>query len=172
MATTSELSELHVQPVGWDQSRTRFAVLLLEGEAPDRSNGGAVLADALFRFVLARGLRLTTDLDHLALALTPGWRAHLGQTGGMTLRWPHHAPLLADVPSISPTAGPGPRSSTALCSCSPATASACTNTVCTSTPATARLVPSSACRTSRKTVHSPQALSRSLWQGQAVIDHG
>jgi hypothetical protein len=90
-------SELHVQPVVWSYRGERFAALFLEGEAPDRSNDGGLRADALFRVAFASGLRLTTDLDHLSLAPTSGWRAHLDEAGGLTLRWPHHTALLVDV---------------------------------------------------------------------------
>lgn len=43
MATT----ELHAQASVWDHHGTRFAVLFLEGEAPDRSNGGVMLLPLL-----------------------------------------------------------------------------------------------------------------------------
>ena len=43
-------------------------------------------------------LRAYPDLDHLVLAPIRGWRAHIDQAGGVTLRWPHHAPMLADLP--------------------------------------------------------------------------
>lgn len=95
-------SELHVQACLWDHHRTRFAVLFLEGEAPDRSNGGAMMPDALLRVVLARGLRLTTDLDHLILTPTPGWHARIDRTGLVTVEWPHVRPLLADAPLALP----------------------------------------------------------------------
>ena len=43
--------------------------------------------------------RAYPDLDHLVLAPTRGRHAHIDQAGGVTLRWPHHTPLLADVPA-------------------------------------------------------------------------
>jgi hypothetical protein len=93
-----ETSELHVQAVLWDHRGARFAVLLLEGEAPDRSKGGVMAVDALFRVVLARGLKYTTDLDHLVQVPAPGWHAQVDEAGGVTLRWPRHTPLLDGAP--------------------------------------------------------------------------
>jgi hypothetical protein len=74
---------------------TALAVLIMEGEAPDRSNGGAMAVDALFRAVLARGLKLTTDLEHLQMHPIPGWRLQVDNTGAVTLAWPHPTPLLS-----------------------------------------------------------------------------
>ncbi|WP_162831613.1 hypothetical protein [Amycolatopsis thermalba] len=89
-----------------------FAALFMEGEAGARS-GATVVRDALFRVVLARGVRLTTDLDHLPLHAAPGWRMHVTRRGELTLEWPHFQPLLADavldVPGnwVEVAAGPG-----------------------------------------------------------------
>jgi hypothetical protein len=41
---------------------------------------------------------LATDLDHLPLVPTRGWRARLDQAGTVTVEWPAHWPLLAGVP--------------------------------------------------------------------------
>lgn len=91
------VTELHVQAAVWTDENWRIAVLLMEGEAPDRANGG-MLADALYSVVRARGLRLTTDPDQLPLDPVPGWRIHLEDSGGITLDWPHFTPLLTAVP--------------------------------------------------------------------------
>jgi hypothetical protein len=74
-----------------------LAVLVMEGEAPDRTNGGAPVQDALYWAVLTRGLALATDLDHLDLRPTPGWHA-LFDAGAVTVEWPHTHPLLRSVP--------------------------------------------------------------------------
>ncbi len=92
--------------IGWPGTRARprsarstaFAVLIMEGEAPDRWNGGAVSVDALRRAVMARGLKLTTDLEHLPTHPIPGWRLRVDHTGAVTLEWPHPTPLLCGVP--------------------------------------------------------------------------
>lgn len=92
--------------IGWSGSRARpriarsaaVAVLVMEGEAPDRWNGGAVSVDALHRAVLARGLKLTADLEHLQMRPIPGWRLRADHSGAVTLEWPHPTPLLIGVP--------------------------------------------------------------------------
>ncbi|XVV05989.1 hypothetical protein ACQPW3_11630 [Actinosynnema sp. CA-248983] len=81
MSTT----ELHAQAGVWEHGKTRFAVLYLEGEAPCRAGGEDMRADALFRTGLLRGLTLTTDLDHLSLLPTRGWRAGIDGVGAVTL---------------------------------------------------------------------------------------
>ncbi|MEU3628238.1 hypothetical protein BS329_35415 [Amycolatopsis coloradensis] len=91
-------TELHLQAGFWTCRDGRFAALFLEGEAPDRRHGDVMMRDALFRVVLARGLKLTTDLRHFAAVPTPGWRALIDHTGAVTLDWPHHWPLLDHVP--------------------------------------------------------------------------
>ncbi|MBB5803431.1 hypothetical protein F4560_003199 [Saccharothrix ecbatanensis] len=69
-------------------------MLLMEGEATDRVHGDIVRRDALFQAVLRRGLKLTTDLDHLSLLPTPGWRTGIDRLGAVTVQWPHFQPLL------------------------------------------------------------------------------
>lgn len=91
-------SELHAEAGVWRDHRGFLAALLMEGEAPDRTNGGALEPDALYRVVLARGLRLTTDLDHLDQRPVPGWRLLVERDGALTLSWPHVHPLLDHVP--------------------------------------------------------------------------
>lgn len=91
-------SELHAQASVWQYHNTGMAVLFMEGEALDRSNGNSPAVDALHRVVLARGLKLTTDLDHLAPQPVPGWRLLIDQTGRLTLSWPHVHPLLDHAP--------------------------------------------------------------------------
>lgn len=95
-------AELHVQTDLWTNHDQRFAVLIMEGESPDRANGGEPLADALYTAVLARGLRMTTDLDQLPLRPVRGWHLRIADSGAITLQWPHVSPLLADVPLRSP----------------------------------------------------------------------
>lgn len=82
---------------------TDLAVLVAEGEAADRNNGGAPAIDALYRVVSARGLALVTDLDRLALRPVPGWRLTVGRADVVTLDWPHEHPLLRDAPLDLPT---------------------------------------------------------------------
>lgn len=95
-------TELHVQAAIWtDHEDWRFAVLFMEGEAPDRANGG-VLADALYAVALARGLHMTTDPERLPLRPVPGWRIHLDVGAAITLEWPHFTPLLASAPVKPP----------------------------------------------------------------------
>lgn len=95
-------TELHVQASLWKHGRshdTDLAVLVMEGEAPDRTNGGgALVEDALFRVALARGLALATDLDHLDLRPVPGWRVVIDEAGAVTLEWPQPHPLLSAAP--------------------------------------------------------------------------
>jgi hypothetical protein len=75
-----------------------LAVLLMEGEAEDRTNGGGLAEDALHRVALSRGLALATDLDHLDLRPVLGWRVAVDQAGAVTLEWPHLHPLLSAAP--------------------------------------------------------------------------
>ncbi len=91
-------TELHVQADIWKRRHDEVAVLLMEGEAPDRSNGGGVAVDALYRVALARGLPFTTDLDRLSLRPVPGWRLLIDQASAVTLMWPRFPPLLAAAP--------------------------------------------------------------------------
>jgi hypothetical protein len=74
---------------------TAFAVLIMEGEAPDRWNGGAVSVDALHRAVLARGLKLTTDLEHLPTHQIPGWRLRVDHTCAATAYLGREADLIS-----------------------------------------------------------------------------
>jgi hypothetical protein len=85
-------SELHVEAELWRGT----AVLVMEGEATDRS--GRRLADALYRVALARGLRLTTDLDRLDPRPIRGWHLTIDDADAITLTWPHHSPLLSATP--------------------------------------------------------------------------
>lgn len=87
-------SELHAEAGVWENHVGPMAALLMEGEARSRSNGGALEPDALYRVVLASGLRLTTDLDHLDQRPIPGWRLLVDPDGALTLNWPHFQPLL------------------------------------------------------------------------------
>lgn len=91
------VTELHVQGGLWVDHGWRIPVLYMEGEAPDQANG-ALMADALYAVVRARGLRLTTDPDHLFLRPVPGWRIEVDERGAITVRWPHFTPLLAAAP--------------------------------------------------------------------------
>jgi hypothetical protein len=88
---------LHVQAGVWDNHHSH-AALFMEGEAPDRRNGGGLMADALYRAVLARGLHLTTDLDHLDARPVHGWWVSIDDTGALTLEWPRFNPLLEHAP--------------------------------------------------------------------------
>jgi hypothetical protein len=90
-------SELHAQAGVWPYHDNGLPVLFMEGEAVDPANGGAPVEDALYRVALASGLRLTTDLDHLAPEPVPGWRLLLDQAGRLTLSWPRFNPLLDNV---------------------------------------------------------------------------
>ncbi len=87
-------SEFHVQASLWHG----HAVLFLEGEAQDRRNGGGMLEDALYQVALARGLRLTTDLEHLDLRPVQAWRVVIDDDQLVTLEWPHHRPLFDHIP--------------------------------------------------------------------------
>lgn len=91
-------TELHIQAAVWTDHDWRYAVLFMEGEAPDRTNGGAPLVDALYSVTLARGLRLTTDPAQLPLRPVDGWRIHIEGSGAITLEWPHFTPLLTATP--------------------------------------------------------------------------
>lgn len=77
---------------------TDLAVLVMAGEAPGRTTGGAPVADALCLAVQARGLAMTTDLDHLDLRPRPGWRVVVDEDGAVTVEWPHTHPLLSTAP--------------------------------------------------------------------------
>lgn len=87
-------TELHVQAAVWTVHERRWAVLFLEGEAPDRAHGG-MRADALAAAVRGRGLRLVTDPDYLSVRPIPGWRIRLHEGDTITLEWPHFSPLLS-----------------------------------------------------------------------------
>lgn len=95
-------AELHVQAAVWTSHNQRYAALFMEGEAPDRANGGAPLVDALYSVALARGLRMTTDPGQLGLRPVPGWRIRVAPSGAITLEWPHFTPLLAETPVTLP----------------------------------------------------------------------
>ncbi|WP_219419573.1 hypothetical protein [Pseudonocardia nigra] len=95
-------SELHVQAGFWTNRRWRFAALFMEGEAAGRSDAGIVRVDALYSAVRARGLAMTTDVDHLSLRPVPGWRILVNVAGAITLRWPHFHPLLREAPIALP----------------------------------------------------------------------
>lgn len=96
-------TELHVQAVRWARRRVRCAALIMEGEAPDRSNDGAVVRDALYRVALGNGLRLTTDLDHLDPRPVPGWRILVDHAGAVTVGWPRFHPLIEHAPLDLPS---------------------------------------------------------------------
>lgn len=98
-------SELHVEAGLWHG----MAVLVMEGEATDRT--GRHRTDALYRVVLARGLRLTTDVDLLDPRPVRGWRLVVADAGAVTLTWPHHSPLLSAAPLDLP---PGWREAVAV----------------------------------------------------------
>jgi hypothetical protein len=92
---------LHVQASLWKRRRSHerdLAVLVMEGEAADRTNGGAPVEDALFRVALAKGLALATDLDHLDLRPVRGWRVVIDEAGTVTVEWPQRRPLLSAAP--------------------------------------------------------------------------
>jgi hypothetical protein len=94
---------LHVKASLWRHCHVRashdtdIAALVMEGEVPDRGNGGGPVADALYWAVLARGLGLAMDLDELDLRPVRGWHVHVG-SGALTLGWPHLHPLLETAP--------------------------------------------------------------------------
>lgn len=88
---------LHVQAAVW-QNHHPHAALFMEGEAPDRSNGGGLMADALYRVTLARGLHLTTDLHHLDPRPVHGWWLSIEDGGALTLEWPRFHPLIEHAP--------------------------------------------------------------------------
>lgn len=88
---------LHVQAGVWENHHPH-AVLCMEGESPDRHNGGGLMADALYRVVLAKGLHLTTDLDHLDPRPVHGWWVSVDDAGTLTLEWPRFHPLLEHAP--------------------------------------------------------------------------
>jgi hypothetical protein len=90
--------KLHVQASLWETGADRTPVLVMEGEAADRDNGGDLLPDALYRVVLARGLHLTTDLVHLDQRPVLGWRLRIEPDSTMTLTWPRFHPLLDHAP--------------------------------------------------------------------------
>lgn len=91
-------SALHVQAGVWANGSGDHAVLCMEGEAPDRTNGGHLMADALYRVTLAKGLRLTTDLEHLDLRPIRGWWVSVDRDGALTLEWPRFKPLFEHAP--------------------------------------------------------------------------
>lgn len=91
-------SELRVQASLWRHRRGRTAVLMMEGRA-----GEEPVADGLFRVALARGLRLTTDLDHRDRRPVRGWRLRVDQDLAITLDWPRFWPLLDRVPLDLPS---------------------------------------------------------------------
>jgi hypothetical protein len=82
---------------------TNLAVLVMEGESTNRTNGGAPVVDALYMAVLTRGLGLATDLDHLDLRPVLGWRVVVDKAGAVTVEWPHTHPLIHAAPVDLPT---------------------------------------------------------------------
>jgi hypothetical protein len=90
-------SELHTQASLWRDRSHRTAVLVMEGQARDHTTGGTAI-DALHRVVLARGLRLTTDLAYRDPRPTPGWRVRIDGDRTITLVWPRFRPLLDHAP--------------------------------------------------------------------------
>ena len=88
---------LHVQAGVW-QNHHNHAAMFMEGEAPDPRNGGGLMADALYRVALARGLHLTTDLDHLDPRPVHGWWVSIDDEGALTLEWPRFQPLIEHAP--------------------------------------------------------------------------
>lgn len=93
-------NELHIQASLWHG----HAVLFLEGEAQDRRNGGGMIEEALYQVALGRGLRLTTDLEHLDLRPVRAWRVRINNDHLVTLEWPHHHPLFEHIPLDLPNA--------------------------------------------------------------------
>jgi hypothetical protein len=92
-------NELHAKACVWEEnSGVRIAVLVMEGEAIDWVNGGGVAFDALYRVVLARGLHLTTDLDHRDRRPLPGWRVRVDDDRTVTIDWPRLHPLVDHAP--------------------------------------------------------------------------
>jgi hypothetical protein len=92
-------AELHAKACVWEEnSGVRIAVLVMEGEAIDWANGGAVATDALYRVVLARGLHLTTDLDHRDRRPLRGWRVRIDEDRAVTIDWPRLRPLVDHAP--------------------------------------------------------------------------
>jgi hypothetical protein len=90
-------TELHAQASLWLGRAGRTAVLLMEGQARDRSGDGMII-DALHQVALARGLRLTTDLGRRDPRPTPGWRVHVDHDRTVTVEWPGVRPLLDRAP--------------------------------------------------------------------------
>jgi len=87
-------SEFHVQASLWHG----HAVLFMEGEARNRRRGSDMIEDALYQVTLGRGLRLTTDLEHLDLTPMQAWRVVIDDDHLVTLVWPHHRPLFEHIP--------------------------------------------------------------------------
>ncbi|MFL6144868.1 MAG: hypothetical protein ACJ72N_23760 [Labedaea sp.] len=90
--------KLRAQASLWENGDGRSPVLVMEGEAADRGNGGNLLPDALYRVVLSRGLHLTTDLVRLDRRPVLGWRVRIEPDGSTTLIWPRFHPLLDHAP--------------------------------------------------------------------------
>jgi hypothetical protein len=92
-------TELHAKACVWEEnSGVRIAVLVMEGEAIDWANGGGVATDALYRVALARGLHLTTDLDHRDRRPLRCWRVRVDEDGTVTVEWPRLQPLVDHAP--------------------------------------------------------------------------
>jgi hypothetical protein len=92
-------TELHAKACVWEEnSGVRIAVLVMEGEAIDWVNGGSVAADALYRATLARGLHLTTDLDHRDRRPLRGWQVRVDEDRTVTIDWPRLRPLVDHAP--------------------------------------------------------------------------
>ena|SRR5437763_1172274 len=88
--------ELHAQASLWRERRGRSAVILMEGRTRHHADG--LLVDALHRVVLARGLRLTTDLSHRDPRPVPGWQLHVDHDRAVTIHWSRMQPLLDHAP--------------------------------------------------------------------------
>ncbi|MGW4110529.1 hypothetical protein ACWEFJ_06580 [Actinosynnema sp. NPDC004786] len=78
-------ARLHVRAAVRGHGDNRIAVLLLDC----RTSLPVPLPAAL----AARGLSLVNDIDDVVLPVTRGWTVEAGGDG-LTLRWPHRAPLL------------------------------------------------------------------------------
>lgn len=96
------VTQLHAQAALWSGRSWRFAVLVLEGRAPDSTKGDTLRINALNAVVRARGLPLVTDLDEVSLRPVPGWRVRICEAGKLAVEWPHFRPLLPPSPLTVP----------------------------------------------------------------------
>lgn len=92
-------------PDGRSTHAADLAVLVMEGEVVDRSNGSAPAVDALYWAALSRGLALATDLDLLDLRPVLGWQVVIDGTGAVTVNWTDVHPLLTTAPVDLPPGG-------------------------------------------------------------------